>query len=121
MSDTRKHVQVAGEHSWRVAVTGASGLIGEALCASLRAAGHIVRPLVRERARAGLGGHASAIYWDPARDEIDAGELEGLDAVVHLVSPQVREGVPDGIHDELVLFRVFAFQHKADLLITGYG
>lgn len=71
-----------------VAVTGASGLIGSALVRSLRQDGHRVLRLVRSRP--GEGG--DEVFWDPARGEIDAAALEGVDAVVHLAGENVGEG-----------------------------
>lgn len=62
----------------RVAITGSTGLIGTALRRHLTAAGHSVVPVVR-----GTPG-AGEIGWDPAAGRIDAGELAGVDAVVHL-------------------------------------
>jgi uncharacterized protein (TIGR01777 family) len=65
----------------RVAVTGSTGLIGTALVARLREAGHEVTRLVRDRSRARAPG---SVFWDPLRGEIDAPGLEGHDVVVHL-------------------------------------
>jgi len=62
----------------RVAVSGASGLIGTALSAELTAAGNDVVRLVRREARP-----ASEISWDPS-SALDPGALNGVDAVVHL-------------------------------------
>ena len=64
----------------RIALTGASGLIGRHLAAHLRGEGHRVDPLVR---RPPLPGTTES-FWDPARGEIDRAALEGVDAVVHL-------------------------------------
>ena len=64
-----------------IVISGASGFIGTALTASLRADGHRVAHLVRP------GGGApgvDAIAWDPARSTIDLAGLEGVDAVVNL-------------------------------------
>jgi len=69
----------------RIAITGASGLIGTALGRSLAADGHAVVPVVRDQSRSG------AVRWDIARREIDVAGLEGLDAVVHLAG----EGIGD--------------------------
>ncbi len=66
-----------------IAITGSSGLIGTALRGELVAAGHRVVPVTRR----GNEG----IHWDPARQEIDAASLEGMDAVVHLAG----EGIAD--------------------------
>lgn len=61
-----------------VGVTGASGLVGQALTASLAARGLRVTRIVRRRPAPG------ELWWDPARGEIDRAGLAGLDAVVHL-------------------------------------
>ena len=68
----------------RIAITGASGLIGTALSADLRADGHEVRPVTR-----GAAAGPGAILWDPMAGEIDAAGLEGVDAVVHLAGASI--------------------------------
>ncbi|MFE5794491.1 TIGR01777 family oxidoreductase [Streptomyces sp. NPDC056503] len=70
----------------RVAVTGASGLIGAALVRSLRADGHEVLRLVRRPART-----ADEVEWDPRRLYVDGAGLVGVDAVVHLAGAGVGE------------------------------
>lgn len=65
----------------RIAITGASGLIGRALVASLRGDGHEVTRLVRSEAAARA---PDAVFWSVAEDRIDAAGLEAHDAVVHL-------------------------------------
>jgi uncharacterized protein len=72
-------------HPMRVAVTGASGLIGGALVERLRAEGHTVARLVRDPAKAKPGD----IAWDPDAGTIDAAALEGIDAAVHLAGETV--------------------------------
>lgn len=63
----------------RVAVSGSSGLIGQALTTALRANGHAVARLVR---RAASG--PDEIRWDPTGGGLDPAALAGVDAVVHL-------------------------------------
>ncbi|WP_174549572.1 TIGR01777 family oxidoreductase [Nocardiopsis trehalosi] len=63
----------------RIAITGASGLIGTALSRSLTADGHDVLRFVRRPAR-----DAAEIPWDPAGGTVDTRRLAGADAVVHL-------------------------------------
>ena len=63
----------------RVVVAGASGLIGRALVAALRADGVAVTRLVRRPAQA-----ADEIAWDPGREPLHADVLAGARAVVGL-------------------------------------
>lgn len=77
----------AGAAPLRVAITGATGMIGTALSRSLHADGHAVVRLVRSRPAAGGGD----VYWSPATGEIDAEGLEGVDAVVHLAGENVGQ------------------------------
>jgi uncharacterized protein (TIGR01777 family) len=70
----------------RVAVTGASGLIGSALVPFLRSGGHEVLRLVRREA-----GEGEA-RWDPATGYVDAAALDGMDAVVHLAGENIAAG-----------------------------
>jgi uncharacterized protein (TIGR01777 family) len=73
-----------------VAITGAGGLIGSALTRSLRADGHVVRPLVRP-ASTGHQAGVDAIRWDPAAGTIESEALEGTDAVVHLAGAGIGD------------------------------
>jgi len=63
----------------RIALSGASGLIGSRLRAALAADGHRVSRFVRGAA-AGEGD----VPWDPSQGRLDPAALAGLDAVVHL-------------------------------------
>lgn len=68
-----------------VLVTGSSGLIGGALVAELRAAGHRVVRLVRS------SGAGDAVVWDPTASRLDPTAIEGLHAVVHLAGEGIGE------------------------------
>lgn len=69
-----------------IAITGASGLIGQALTDHLAAAGHRVVALVRRPATG-----ADEIQWSPSGGTIDASSLEGIDAVVHLAGAGIGD------------------------------
>lgn len=72
----------------RILISGASGLVGSALEAQLRAAGAQTSSLTRGAADAARG----RIHWDPAKRELDAAQLEGFDAVVHLAGENIGGG-----------------------------
>jgi uncharacterized protein len=69
----------------KIAITGSTGLIGEALIASLKSDGHIIQRVVRDRAKAG----PHDVVWDLGSRTIDAVALEGVDAVVHLAGEPI--------------------------------
>lgn len=98
-ADLRRHQECGGK-PLRVAVTGASGLVGGQLSAFLSAGGHSIFPLVRRRPRP----NSDEIHWKPARGAIDGDALNGLDAVVHLAgrsiaawhwTPRIRREIRD--------------------------
>ncbi len=89
--DLARHA-AAGLGPMTVALTGSTGLIGEALVAFLTTGGHRVVRLVRSReavTRYADRRDERAVYWNPATGEIDASALGGVDAVVHLAGENV--------------------------------
>ena len=76
----------------KVIVTGSTGLVGQALVRSLMSEGHGVTRLVRGGAQTFRAPNSVAVNWDPERGQLDAGELEGHDAAVHLAGEPVAEG-----------------------------
>jgi uncharacterized protein (TIGR01777 family) len=109
----------------RVLVSGASGLVGTALCTSLAAEGDEVVRLVR---RTPIGG--DEVFWDPANGILDAAQIEGFDAVVHLAgagigdrrwSEKRRRLILDSRVDstKLLAERLAAADRKPTVLISG--
>ncbi len=76
----------------KIIVTGASGLIGSRLVPFFQHKGYGVTRFVRDKARAERDDGARVVEWNPQRGELDAAELEGHDAVVHLAGEPVAEG-----------------------------
>lgn len=70
-----------------VAVTGATGLIGGALVAALRARGVRVRRLVRTL----RGDSTDDAVWDPMHAQLSRDALDGVDAVVHLAGEPIAQ------------------------------
>jgi uncharacterized protein (TIGR01777 family) len=85
-ADLAAHARFAAQPRLRVAITGASGLIGQTLAAFLTTGGHRVTRIVR-----GTPAPGDA-HWDPARGVIDPAAFDGVDAVVHLAGENVAAG-----------------------------
>lgn len=73
----------------KVLITGATGLIGRALCHSLSEEGHTVVALSRSpETTRGLPA-AELHKWDPRSGQFPSGALAGVDAVVHLAGEPI--------------------------------
>ncbi len=70
----------------RIAITGASGLIGTALVGHLKAEGHTVQRLVRRPAIS-----SDEVQWEPQTGYVDIEALRGVDAVIHLAGVGVGD------------------------------
>jgi len=81
--DLETHARFGDRPPLRVAVSGASGMIGHALVPFLTTGGHTVVRLVRGRAREGEAA------WNYEHGRIETPKLEGLDAVVHLAGENI--------------------------------
>jgi uncharacterized protein (TIGR01777 family) len=85
--DLKRHAVWGQEPRMRIAVSGASGLLGQPLCAYLSTAGHTVLKLVRRPS-----ADPTEITWDPRAGTVDLAKLQGVDAVIHLAGENVGEG-----------------------------
>jgi hypothetical protein len=70
----------------RIAITGATGLIGTALVGYLKSEGHTVQRLVRRPVVA-----PDEIQWDPKSGYVDIEALRGVDAIIHLAGVGVGD------------------------------
>jgi len=70
----------------KIAIAGASGLVGKALTPLLEAEGHDIVRLVRNSPKAG------EIEWHPNQDSIDPAKLQEFDAIINLAGENVAEG-----------------------------
>ncbi|MCB9365854.1 MAG: TIGR01777 family protein [Calditrichaeota bacterium] len=85
--DLSRHAEFADRPRLKVAISGATGLIGNQLKSFLTTGGHTVVTLDRRKS-----GRADSLNWNPAWGEIEAEKLEGLDAVVHLAGKSIADG-----------------------------
>lgn len=78
---------------FRVLVSGASGMVGRALCGALSVPTAFNRfnpevcRLVRRQPQ-----FENEVYWDPYEMRIDLAKVEGFDAVVHLAGASSQSG-----------------------------
>jgi len=86
----------------KVAVTGASGLIGSSLVPYLRRQGHDVVSLVRAEPR-----NPCEARWNPRSGDVDLTRLQGTDGVVHLAAANVASRPwTDGYKQQILSSRV---------------
>jgi uncharacterized protein len=94
----------------KILISGASGFIGSALAEKLISSGHRVIRLTR---RPVTKGHDS-VSWNPETGHLDAADLEGVEAVVHLAG----EGIGDNRWTEGHKARVVASRVRGTTLLA---
>ncbi|RCS44706.1 TIGR01777 family protein [Bremerella cremea] len=80
--DLIAHAKYQERPTMKIAITGASGLVGSQLAPFLSTGGHEVVEISRS-----AGPHT--IQWDIKNQQIDTTALEGLDAVIHLAGESI--------------------------------
>src|SRR5205809_355758 len=100
----------------RIAVSGATGLIGRRLVRALRERADEVTVLSRspDRAASSLGG-VEAVGWDPAAGPAPAAALSGRDAVIHLAGEPVAQRWNAAVRERIRSSRVDGTRN----LVTG--
>ena len=75
----------------KIAITGATGLIGTRLVAALKARGDEVTVLTRNPQRAAAALGVEAVGWDALNEAAPSEALEGRSAVIHLAGEPVAQ------------------------------
>jgi uncharacterized protein len=70
----------------KIAISGATGLVGQQLGESIRKQGDDVLVVSRS------GGGENTLVWDPAGGKLDPSKLSGVDAFVHLAGESIADG-----------------------------
>ncbi len=90
----------------RIAIAGASGLIGTQVAALLEAAGHDVVRLARPSSSSG----GPSIPWDPHAGELEPEALAGVEAVVNLAGRSIGTRMTAKAKHEILASRVTSSQ-----------
>ncbi|MGM0669059.1 MAG: TIGR01777 family oxidoreductase [Gemmatimonadota bacterium] len=80
--DLDLHARYGSRGPLTVAMTGSSGLVGQALTHLLEGGGHAVVPMSRRPSEKG-------IFWDPEGGQWQKDALEGMDGVIHLAGEPI--------------------------------
>ena len=103
----------------RIAITGATGLIGRHLARAVLDRGDEVVPLSRSN---GQVHGVATLAWDPVFDDLPAAAVDGVDAVVNLAGASVADGRWTADRKKLIRdSRVVTTTRIADALAAGGG
>ncbi|MGC4050471.1 MAG: TIGR01777 family oxidoreductase [Paludibaculum sp.] len=97
----------------KITLTGATGFLGGALAAALRAEGHELRFLSRK-----TGGRAGYFEWDPMAGQPPEASLAGADAVIHLAGEPVAQRWSPAVKEAIRRSRVEGTRHLVEALTT---
>jgi uncharacterized protein (TIGR01777 family) len=103
----------------RVLVSGASGLIGSAVCDALLARGEEVAGLSRDPVRARRTNPTVSWHtWDPAHERPPEAALEGVDAVLNLIGENINQRLTPSAKQRIRDSRVRATKNLVDGMLA---
>lgn len=112
--DLTAHSLYKDRQTMKIAITGASGLVGSQLGPFLTGGDHQVLPMTRKKGKPGT------VHWNHETGEIDLASLEGVDAMIHLAGENIagsrwNNAVKRKIRDSRVLGTRFLCEQLAKL------
>jgi len=72
----------------KILISGSTGLVGSELVPCLKDRGHEVVRLIRSEQQSSR----QTLLWDPEHHELNPGDFEGFDAVIHLAGENIASG-----------------------------
>ncbi|TBW26508.1 TIGR01777 family oxidoreductase [Gramella sp. KN1008] len=96
----------------RVLITGATGLVGSRLSSLCRERGIQVNYLTTSKAKIKKEKDYQGFYWDPGKDQIEEGCIEGVKCIVHLAGASIAEPWTNSYKKKIIKSRT----ETADLL-----
>ena len=104
----------------RILVSGATGLIGSAVCDALLARGDEVAGLSRDPARARSTNPTVSWHpWDPANERPPEAAFEGADAVINLIGENINQRLTDEAKQRIADSRVRATKNLVDGMLSA--
>ncbi|MDQ3571315.1 MAG: TIGR01777 family oxidoreductase [Actinomycetota bacterium] len=104
----------------RVLATGASGMIGSAVCDALLARGDEVVGLSRDPSRARETNPTVTWHqWQPESERPPAIAFEGVDGVVNLIGENINQRLTDGAKERIHASRVRATKNLVDGMLAA--
>lgn len=90
----------------KILITGATGLVGQALVKLLWQNGHTVHYLTTSKSKIVNEPLYKGFYWNPERGDIDVSCLEGVDTIVHLAGATVAKRWTQKYKQEIIESRI---------------
>ena len=75
----------------KILITGATGLVGKVLTASLRDQGHTVHYLTTSKTKIVQEPNYLGYLWNPAAGQIDEAAFEGVEIIIHLAGATIAQ------------------------------
>jgi uncharacterized protein (TIGR01777 family) len=101
----------------KIVVTGASGLVGSALCNALLDLGDHVVGLSRSPEKSALAQPAVQwLGWESTKERPPAEALEGADAVIHLAGEPINQRWNQDVKDRIALSRIKSTKNMAQAI-----
>ncbi len=107
-------------------VSGATGLIGQHICAVLRAQGHTINYLTTNRDKIEHTPEYQGYFWNPTTGEIDVDCLKDVDKIIHLAGASIAKRWTKKRKKEIIASRIqsarllFEFLEKTDNQVTQF-
>jgi uncharacterized protein (TIGR01777 family) len=104
----------------KVVVTGASGMIGSALCNALIDHGDRVVALSRDPNRSGQAQPAVEwLAWEPTKERPPSEAIDGADAVIHLAGEPINQRWNDKVKDRIARSRIKSTKNMAQAIMAS--
>nr|WP_299384522.1 TIGR01777 family oxidoreductase [Allomuricauda sp.] len=94
----------------KVLVTGATGLIGNAILKSLHARGISVNYLTRNKGKLDSLENAKGFYWNPDKGELDPKSLEGVTGIINLAGATIANRWTKAYKSKVLTSRINSLQ-----------